>query len=385
MIYYGKQNISEEDIKAVADVLRSELITQGPVVEKFEKAIAEYCGAKYAVACANGTAALHIACLSLGIGKGDIVYTSPNTFVASANCALFCGASVDFVDIDIETYNMDVFKLEEKLIEAKKNNKIPKAVIPVHFAGQSCEMDKIYSLSKEYGFFILEDACHALGGKFNNKPVGSCEFSDAAVFSFHPVKMITTGEGGMVLTNKKEIYEKLKLLRTHGIIKEPEFMTKEPDGTWYYEMIDLGFNYRITDFQAALGLSQLKRLNDFIKKRNEIAENYNKQLKDLPVKTPKVNNNTLSAFHLYVVQINLEAINNNKNKFFLAVREKGVELHVHYIPVHLQPYYTKLGFKKGDFLVSENYYECAITLPLYVDLSESDQEKVVHSLKNVLK
>ena len=382
MINYGKQNINAEDIEAVINVLKSDFLTQGPIIEQFEHKVAEYCGAKYAVAVSNATAALHIACLSAGLKKNEVVWTSPNTFVASANCALYCGGKVDFVDINESTYNMDVTMLEEKL----KNVEIkPKIVIPVHFAGQSCEMEKIHELSKKYGFKIIEDASHAIGAEYKKVKVGSCKYSDMTVFSFHPVKIITTGEGGMVLTNSEKLYEKLKLYRSHGITRNKLLMKNNFDEPWYYEQIDLGFNYRITDMQAALGKSQMDRLDEFVDRRRVLAKQYDELLKDTKVITPYQDANTKSSWHLYVIKIDFQNINISKKELFKLMKEKGIILNLHYIPVHTQPYYKNLGFEKGDFPVSEQYYKEVFTLPLYYSLTDEQQDYIVTSLKEVLK
>jgi UDP-4-amino-4,6-dideoxy-N-acetyl-beta-L-altrosamine transaminase len=383
-IPYGKHSISEQDIQAVIEVLKSDLITQGPRVEKFERAVADYCGAKYAVAVSNGTAALHLACLAAGLTEGNTLWTSPNTFVASANCALYCGASPDFVDISPITYNMDENLLEKKLLKAEKNDKIPQIVIPVHFSGKSCDMEKIYYLSKKYNFVVIEDASHAIGGSYKNSKIGSCRFSDMAVFSFHPVKIITSGEGGMILTNRKDYYDKLVLYRTHGIVKDPQFMESPTEGVWYYQQVALGMNYRITDIQAALGLSQLKRIDDFVSRRQEIAARYDNLLEGLPLKIPVRQSYSHSAFHLYVVQLDLENIKLSRRMLFERIRDDGISLNVHYIPVHLQPYYRRLGFKESDFPHAEQYYKQAATLPIYFDMTDNDQVRVVDSLKRAL-
>lgn len=382
MIYYGKQNVNEQDINAVINVLKSDFLTQGPMIEMFEKRVAAYCGAKYAVAVTNATSALHIACLAAGMGKGDVLWTSPNTFVASANCGRYCGSEVDFVDIDDITYNMSVDKLEEKL---KTSQVKPKVVIPVHFSGQSCEMERIHVLAKKYGFLVIEDASHAIGATYKDTRVGSCKYSDMTVFSFHPVKIITTAEGGMVLTNNKDLYDKLLLYRSHGITRDPKWMTKEADGPWYYEQVDLGFNYRMTDMQAALGYSQMNRIDEFVARRRYLAKRYNELLKDLPVRIPYQGNETNSSWHIYVVRLDLEKIELTKKEIFAKMKEKGIILNLHYIPVHRQPYYQKLGFKTGDFPVSEQYYEEAFTLPLYYSLTDEQQDEVVAALQEVFK
>jgi UDP-4-amino-4,6-dideoxy-N-acetyl-beta-L-altrosamine transaminase len=384
-IPYGRQDINQQDIDAVIEVLRSDWITQGPAIERFEKAVADYCGAKYAIAVSSATAALHLSCLALNLETGTRFWTSPNTFVASANCGLYCGAKVDFVDIDPVTYNLSIDELEKKLILAEKNNCLPKVIIPVHLAGQSCEMDRIYALSKRYGFKIIEDASHAIGGRYKNKFIGCCEFSDLAVFSFHPVKIITTGEGGMILTNQEILYEKLMRLRTHGITRNPELMTEESHGSWYYQQLELGFNYRITDIQSALGTSQMKRLDEFIKRRRFLAQRYDQLLADLPLILPWQHSDTESSWHLYIIRLKLDKINKTHHQVFEELRKAKVGVNLHYIAVHTQPYYQNLGFKWGDFPNSELYYGSAISLPLYYDLSEEKQDYVINNLRKVLK
>ena len=384
MIPYGRQDISETDIQAVVDVLRSDYLTQGPAVPAFEKAVASYSGAQHAVAVNSATSALHIACLALGVGKGDIVWTSPITFVASANCALYCGASVDFVDIDAKTYNLSVEKLEERLIQAKLLGKLPKVVIPVHLCGQPCDMRAIGKLSKEYGFKVIEDASHAIGGKYLGKPVGNCEYSDITVFSFHPVKIITTGEGGMALTNKPELARKMQLLRSHGITRDEQEMTHIPDGPWYYQQIALGLNYRMTDIQAALGLSQMSRLDSFVAKRHEIANRYNELLKDLPLTLPYQHADNFSALHLYVIRLQLDKINKTHKQVFKSLCAAGVGVNLHYIPVYRQPYYRQFGYNVSDFPESEKYYEEAISLPIYSQLTPSLQDSVADILRQVI-
>jgi UDP-4-amino-4,6-dideoxy-N-acetyl-beta-L-altrosamine transaminase len=383
-IPYGRQSISENDIRAVIDVLGSDWLTQGPSVERFEHAVASYSGASFAVAVNSATSALHIACLAAGLGLGDTLWTSPNTFVASANCALYCGASVDFVDIDPHTYNMSADELEKKLINSKRQGRLPKVVIPVHFAGQSCEIDKIFELSKEYGFTVIEDASHAIGGKFQKAPVGGCRFSDMAVFSFHPIKIITTGEGGMVLTNSRKFYEKLVRLRSHGITRDPALMEGESHGPWYYQQIELGFNYRMTDIQAALGASQMERLDEFVRQRHRLAKRYDEAFVDLPVILPWQHPDTYSAFHLYVIRLRLDRIGKTHRQVFEELRAGGILVNLHYIPVHIQPYYRNSGFSAGDFPEAERYYSEAISLPLYSGLAESDQDRVICALREVL-
>lgn len=384
-IPYGRQSISEEDIQAVIDVLRSDWLTQGPAIEEFERKVAEYCGASYAVAVSSATAALHIACAATGLEKGDRLWTSPNTFVASANCGLYCGAEVDFVDIDCDTYNMSPICLEEKLVQAKKTNMLPKVIVPVHFAGQSCDMANIYRLASEYGITVIEDASHAIGGSYQNKRIGSCQYSDMAVFSFHPVKIVTTGEGGMVVTNDEKLYRKLLLLRSHGITRKKEEMTTTDGGSWYYEQIDLGYNYRITDIQAALGTSQMRRIDEFVARRHRLARRYDELLLKLPVITPVQIDESYSALHLYPIRLNLQQIQKTRREVFDALRQAEIGVNVHYIPVHTQPYYRKLGFAWGDFPEAEKYYAGAISLPLYFDLSFESQDYVVSTLEQVLR
>lgn len=384
-IPYGRQNINQQDINAVIEILRSDWITQGPAIERFEQAVAEYCGVKYAVAVSSATAALHIACLADGLGKGDILWTSPNTFVASANCGLYCTASVDFVDIDSKTYNLSVEELERKLALAEQQGCLPKVVVPVHFAGQSCQMARIAALSERYGFRVIEDASHAIGGGYQTKPVGSCQFSDMAVFSFHPVKIITTGEGGMVLTNQTDLYEKLIRLRTHGIVRNSDLIQGESHGPWYYQQLELGFNYRITDIQAALGASQLQRLDEFVERRRFLAERYNQLLDDLPLTLPWQHPDTESSWHLYVIRLKLDKINKTHRQVFEELRQARIGVNLHYIPVHTQPYYQQLGFKWGDYPQAESYYQEAISIPLYYGLTQEDQDRVVTSLREILR
>lgn len=385
MIYYGKQNVNGADIKAVVDVLQSDFLTQGPVLEQFEQKVAQYCGAKYAVAVTNATSALHIACRAAGLGKGDVLWTSPITFTASANCGRYCGADVDFVDIDAATYNMSVDELSNKLQESKAAGRLPKVVVPVHLAGQSCDMKRIHELSVEYGFTVLEDASHAIGADYLDTRVGSCAYSDMAVFSFHPVKIITTGEGGMVLTNNEDLYKKLCLYRSHGITRDASLMTHEPDGPWYYQQIDLGYNYRMTEIQAALGFSQMDRLDEFVDRRRYLVNRYNELLKDLPVVTPHVLDGTAPSWHLYMVRVDFSKLKMDKVQLFAEMKKRGIVLNLHYIPVHTQPYYQGLGFKQGDFPQSEKYYEEIFTLPLYYGLTEEQQDDVVAALRDCLK
>lgn len=385
MIYYGKQNINESDIQAVVNVLKSDFLTQGPVLAQFERKVADYCGAKYAVAVTNATSALHIACKAAGLGHGDSLWTSPITFTASANCGRYCGANVDFVDIEKATYNMSPASLEQKLKKAKAAGKLPKVVVPVHLAGQSCDMQAIHKLSQEYGFTVLEDASHAIGADYLDTKVGSCAYSDMAVFSFHPVKIITTGEGGMVLTNNEDLYKKLCLYRSHGITRDAELMTHEADGPWYYQQVDLGYNYRMTELQAALGYSQMDRLDEFVARRRQLVARYDELLKNLPVITPHVLNSANPSWHLYMVWADFSKLSIDKVQLFAEMKKRGIVLNLHYIPVHTQPYYQALGFKQGDFPVSETYYEGIFTLPLYYSLTEKQQDEVVAALKEVLK
>ena len=368
MIPYGKQSIIQEDIDAVVSVLKSNFLTQGPKVVEFENDLSNYCGSKYATVVNNGTAALHLAYLAIGLEPGDIVWTTPNTFVATANAALYCGATVDFVDIDSKTYNLSIDRLKEKLVQAKKDNKLPKLVVPVHFAGQSCEMKVIWKLSKEYGFKVIEDACHALGGEYLDKKVGSCEYSDMAVFSFHPVKMITTGEGGAITTNNKQLNEKIELLRSHGITKDAAKFNNQSDGDWYYEQQALGFNYRLTDIQAALGISQLKRLDSFVARRREIVKQYFEELDEnmLPYQHPDTN----SSWHLFVIQTK------NRKEIYQYLRGKGVITQVHYIPVVNHPYYHQ-----EKLINSNDFYQYCLSLPIYTDLTQQQQSKIIISLK----
>lgn len=385
MIPYGKQDISQQDIDSVVDVLKSDFLTQGPQVPAFEKALTEYTGAQYALAVNSATSALHIACLALGLGKGDWLWTSPITFVASANCGLYCGAKVDFVDIDPDTYNMCPKRLEEKLIKAKAEGRLPKIVVPVHLCGQPCDMESIAKLAKEYGFKVIEDASHAIGGKYHDQPIGNCEHSDITVFSFHPVKIVTTAEGGAALTNQKELADKMTLLRSHGITRDPELMCGESHGGWYYQQIDLGFNYRMTELQAALGVSQMNRLNEFVSARHELAQGYYTKLENLPIVLPYQLPDTYSGLHLFVIRLKLDDISLSHQQVFDALRERGIGVNLHYIPVHTQPYYQDLGFTEGEFPESEQYYREAISLPMFHGMTEAQQNTVVDVLTDILK
>jgi UDP-4-amino-4,6-dideoxy-N-acetyl-beta-L-altrosamine transaminase len=380
-IPYGRQSISESDIDAVVQVLRSEFLTQGPAIPAFEKAVAEKSKAQYAVGVNSATSALHIACLVLGISTGDTVWTSPNTFVASANCARYCGASVDFVDIDPLTWCMSVERLRQKLeYHQAASLALPKVVIPVHHSGQSCDMQAISELGQQYGFRIIEDASHAIGGTFQNSPVGSCLYSDITVFSFHAVKIITSGEGGMALTNEKKLSDHMARLRTHGITRDSKQLTHEPDGPWYYEQLDLGFNFRMTDIQAALGLSQLGRLEEFVVRRNELAQRYDEALTKIMVQLQKVPDDVYSTRHLYVIRVPSERHCN----IFKSLRDKGIGVNLHYMPVHLQPYYRKLGFQEGDFPEAEKYGQEAVSIPLYPELSDNHQNHVIATLRSLI-
>jgi len=381
MIPYGRQDISEADIQAVVDVLRSDYLTQGPAVPAFEKSVADYCGTQYAVAVNSATSALHIACLALGVGKGDMVWTTPITFVASANCALYCGADVDFVDIDPRTYNMSISRLSEKLEQANKNGRLPKVIIPVHLCGQPCEMEAIHALSMQYGFKIIEDASHAIGGRYKGEPIGNCRYSDITVFSFHPVKIITAGEGGMALTNDAQVAKRMKLLRSHGITSNAaDMIPRAPEELWYYQQIALGFNYRMTDIHAALGLSQMQRLNEFVAKRHAIAKRYDQMLSDLPVLTPWQHPDSYSGFHLYVIRLKRDEVSKTQREVFKALHAAGINVNLHYIPVYRQPYYEQMGFKAGYCLEAEKYYAEAISIPMYPGLTEEQQLEVVRRL-----
>jgi UDP-4-amino-4,6-dideoxy-N-acetyl-beta-L-altrosamine transaminase len=380
-IPYGRQLISEKDIQAVVDVLRSDFLTQGPVVPAFERAVAEYCGVRHASAVNSATSALHIACMALGVGAGDRVWTSAITFVASANCARYCGAEIDFVDIDPGTYNMSVASLEEKLARARSDNRLPKVVIAVHLCGQSCDMQAIGALSKEYGFRVIEDASHAIGGRYQNVPIGSCRYSDITVFSFHPVKIITTAEGGMALTNDAALAERMVLFRSHGITRDAAQMTHAPDGPWYYQQIELGFNYRMPDMQAALGLSQMTRIDEFVARRHALAKRYDTLLADMPVITPGQPADRYSGLHLYVIRLRTEVLRARHREIFERLRASGLGVNVHYIPVYSQPYYARFGFKAADFPEAERYYGDAISIPMYAGLTDELQLEVVRRLK----
>jgi UDP-4-amino-4,6-dideoxy-N-acetyl-beta-L-altrosamine transaminase len=384
MIPYGRQDISLSDIDAVVSVLRSDFLTQGPAVLGFEQSVTQHCGATYAVAANSATSALHIACLALGLGPGDWLWTSPNTFVASANCALYCGANVDFVDIDPKTYNLDPFALEVKLTQAEKIGRLPKVVVPVHMCGQPCDMAAIHSLAMRFGFKVIEDASHAIGGKYKGEPIGNCRYSDITVFSFHPVKIVTTAEGGMALTNSAELATHLGLLRSHGITRDPALMTQPLDGPWYYQQVSLGFNYRMTDMQAALGASQMTRLTHYVERRHKIAQRYNRALAQLPLTLPWQHPDGYSAYHLYVIRLQLNQIKRTHLQVFESLRAKDIMVNLHYIPVHTQPYYQKMGFKVGQYPQAERYYQEAISIPMHPTLTESEQDFVVTAISEAM-
>ena len=385
MIPYGRQDINKADIDAVVNVLRSDFLTQGPVVPAFEKAVADYCGSKHAVAVNSATSALHIACLAIGVGKGDLVWTTAITFVASANCALYCGATVDFVDIDPCTYNLSVERLAEKLALAKKVGNLPKVVICVHLCGQPCDMESINALSQQYGFRIIEDASHAIGGKYKGEPIGNCRYSDISIFSFHPVKIITTGEGGMALTNDKQLAKRMRLLRSHGITSDLADMDpRPPEELWNYQQIDLGFNYRMTDFHSALGLSQMQRLEEFVAKRHFLAKRYDNMLSDMPVLTPWQHSNGYSSYHLYIIRLKLDEIKKTHRQVYEALRAAGILVNLHYIPVYRQPYYEMMGFKLGYCAQAELFYSEAISLPMYPGLTEDQQDYVVTEIEKAI-
>jgi UDP-4-amino-4,6-dideoxy-N-acetyl-beta-L-altrosamine transaminase len=384
MIPYGKQNINQNDIDSVLEVLKSDFLTQGPKVPLFERLIAEKVEADYAVAVNSATSALHIACMALGLGQNDWLWTSPITFVASANCGLYCGAKVDFVDIDPQTYNLCPKALECKLVEAENEGRLPKVLVAVHLCGQPCDMKAIHELSKRFGFYVIEDASHAIGGKYRGEYIGNCRYSDITVFSFHPVKIITTAEGGMALTKDSKLFKKMELLRSHGITRDESMMEEDTHGGWYYEQIDLGYNYRMTELQAALGISQMERLDDFVAARHSLANIYNKELSELPIDLPFQLENTYSGMHLYVIRLNLNEIKKSHKKVFEELRERGGGVNLHYIPVHIQPYYKRMGFDWGDFPVAENYYQEAISIPIFHGMTDDQQNEVIETLVEVL-
>ncbi|KCB21917.1 UDP-4-amino-4,6-dideoxy-N-acetyl-beta-L-altrosamine transaminase [Bordetella hinzii] len=381
MIPYGRQDITQADIDQVVAVLQSDFLTQGPQVPAFEETVADHVGARYAFAVNSATSALHVACLALGLGPGDILWTTPITFVASANCGLYCGAEVDFVDIDPRTYNMSVTALEAKLQDAKREGRLPKVVVPVHLCGQPCNMEAIHLLSRKYGFKVIEDASHAIGGKYKSEFIGNCRYSDITVFSFHPVKIITTAEGGMALTNDKTLADAMALFRSHGITRDPARMTHEADGGWYYQQITLGYNYRMTELQAALGISQMQRLDEYVAARHRLARRYDQLLARLPVITPWQHEDGYSGLHLYVIRLRLDQISRTQRQVFDSLRDQGIGVNLHYIPVHTQPYYQSMGFKIGQFPESERYYTEAISLPMYQTMTEAQQDAVVAAVR----
>ncbi len=383
-IPYGRQDITQSDIDAVIAVLQSDFLTQGPVVPEFEQIVASYCGAKYALALNSATSALHVACLALGLGPRDWLWTSAVTFVASANCGLYCGAKVDFIDIDASTYNLCPLALERKLIDAEKMGCLPKVVVAVHLCGQPCDMQAIYALSQKYAFKIIEDASHAIGARYKEELIGNCKYSDITVFSFHPVKIITTAEGGMAVTNDVKLAEKMALFRSHGITRDPEKMTHQPDGPWYYQQTELGFNYRMTELQAALGVSQIKRLDQYVDFRHQLARRYNELLAGLNLVRPWQHPDTYSGLHLYVIRLKLTKTSRSHLQVFESLRAQGIGVNLHYIPVYRQPYYQRMGFKLSDFPKSEAYYNDAISLPMYQTLTTSQQDEVIVALGRAL-
>lgn len=384
MIPYGRQDITQTDIDAVVAVLHSDFLTQGPVVPRFERAVADKVGASHAIAVNSATSALHIACLALGLSKNDWLWTSPISFVASANCGLYCSAQVDFVDIDPQSYNLCPLALAKKLKQAEIEGRLPKVLVVVHFGGQSCEMQAIHKLAQEYDFRVIEDASHAIGGKYDGDYIGCGRYSDITVFSFHPVKIITSAEGGMAMTNDTQIAERMDLLRSHGISRDPQDMTHPSDGPWYYQQLELGFNYRMTELHAALGLSQLERLDAYVRRRRALAQQYDGLLRDLPLVTPCEASENSSAWHLYVIRLELDKTQRSYRVIFEQLRAQGVGVNLHYIPIHTQPYYQQMGFSWGDYPEAERYYGEAISLPLFPTMSESQQKIVVESLKQAL-
>lgn len=384
MIPYGRQDITQTDIDAVVGVLQSDFLTQGPMVPRFEQSVAQHVGASHALAVNSATSALHIACLALGLGPGDRLWTTPITFVASANCALYCGAEVDFVDIDPRTYNLCAQALALKLEQAEREGTLPKIVVPVHLCGQPCDMQAIHALSQRYGFKIIEDASHAIGGKYQGEFIGNSRYSDITVFSFHPVKIITTAEGGMVLTNDVELADKMALLRSHGITRDPAQMTHEADGPWYYQQIDLGFNYRMTELQAALGVTQMARLDQYIARRHQLARRYDDLLTDLPVTTPWQHADSYSGLHLYVIRLQLDQIQKTHRQVFESLREQGIGVNLHYIPVHMQPHYERMGFAPTDFPQAQVYYQEAISIPMFQTMTDEQQDEVIVALRTAV-
>ncbi|NHA15466.1 UDP-4-amino-4,6-dideoxy-N-acetyl-beta-L-altrosamine transaminase [Thioalkalivibrio sp. XN279] len=385
MIRYGQQHITAEDIEAVIEVMHSINLTQGPAIPRFEESVKYACDAQFAVAVNSATSALHISCLALGLGPGDYLWTSPNTFVASANCGLYCGASIDFVDIDPRTYNLCPKALEQKLVVAEREGTLPKIVVPVHFSGQPCDMRAIHALAQRYGFRIIEDASHAIGGRYLGQPIGNCRYSDISIFSFHPVKIVTTAEGGVAVTNDSVLAEKLGLLRSHGITREPHLMTRPMDGPWYYQQVALGFNYRMTDMQAALGASQMTRLHDYVQRRHELASRYDDAFQGWPLTIPWQHPDGFSAYHLYVIRLHLDEIRPTHRQVFEALRERDIMVNLHYIPVHTQPYYEAMGFQVGDFPEAEQYYRETISIPLHPVLTDAEQDEVIEVLREAMR
>ncbi|MBM3106684.1 UDP-4-amino-4,6-dideoxy-N-acetyl-beta-L-altrosamine transaminase [Pseudomonas sp. V1] len=384
MIPYGRQDITQTDIDAVVEVLQSDFLTQGPMVPRFEGSVAEHVGARHALAVNSATSALHIACLALGLGVGDWLWTSPVTFVASANCGLYCGAQVDFVDIDPITYNLCPKALASKLEIAEREGRLPKVLVPVHLCGQPCDMQAIHELAQRYGFKIIEDASHAIGGKYKGEFIGNCRYSDITVFSFHPVKIVTTAEGGMATTNDDQLAAQMALLRSHGITRDPSLMTHASDGPWYYQQVELGLNYRMTELQAALGVSQMTRLDNYVERRHLLARRYDEKLKDFPLVTPWQHPDGYSGLHLYVVRVQLEKVRKSHREVFEFLREQGIGVNLHYIPVHTQPYYQRLGFEVGDFPQAESYYREAISLPMFQTMTMEQQDRVIDAVKRAL-
>ena len=380
-IPYGRQDITRSDIDAVVAVLQSDYLTQGPVVPEFEETVAAYCNSQNAIAVNSATSALHIACMALDLGPGDWLWTTPITFVASANCGLYCGARVDFVDINPHTFNMCSQALARKLEQAEREGKLPKVLVPVHLCGQPCDMHAIHKLAQRYGFKIIEDASHAIGGKYQGEPIGNCRYSDITVFSFHPVKIITTAEGGMCMTNSAELASRMALLRSHGITRDPKQMTCADEGPWYYEQIELGYNYRMTELQAALGVSQMMRLDNYVSCRHLLARRYDVLLGDLPLTIPWQHPESYSGLHLYPIRLNLKKIAKTHRQVFESMRTQGIGVNLHYIPMHMHPYYKKLGFKANDFPQALAYYGEAISLPMFQTLTDAQQDIVVASLK----